>query len=151
MVLLQTTAERPGAPPTATSTPTATSSPRSRPRGRGGKALYDWQAVAIGEWALDYTSAFAVNLGTDDRRAWEQGLMERYLWRFGEERVKKPPAFDSAWLSYRQQPFRVLIWTLATIGAGRFGAHLQPNDYMRRCLRRIATFIDDHDSLESLA
>jgi aminoglycoside phosphotransferase (APT) family kinase protein len=43
------------------------------PGGRMG--LYDWQAVAIGEWALDYTSALAVNLGIDDRRAWEQGLL----------------------------------------------------------------------------
>ena len=118
------------------------------PEGRLG--LYDWQAVATGESALDYTYALAVNLRVQDRRAWEHDLLERYLWRLGAEAVTTPPAFDQAWLRYRQQPFHVLIWALATIGAGRLHANLQPMDYMLRCLDRIATFIDDHESLDSV-
>jgi hypothetical protein len=116
------------------------------PEGRMG--LYDWQAVATGEWALDYTYALAVNLRVQDRRAWEHHLLERYLWRLGDEAVTSPPAFDQAWLRYRQQPFHVLIWALATIGAGRLHASMQPKDYMLRCLARIVTFVDDHESLE---
>ncbi|MGQ0466592.1 MAG: hypothetical protein ACT4QG_14865 [Sporichthyaceae bacterium] len=27
---------------------------------------------------------------------------------------------------------------------------VQPRDFMLRCLERIATFVDDHDSLDSL-
>jgi hypothetical protein len=118
------------------------------PEGRMG--LYDWQATAKGEWALDYSYAISVNLPVEQRRAWERDLLERYLWRLGEEGVGKPPSFDEAWLRYRQQPFHVLIFALFTIGAGRFQPEMQPDDYMFRCLERIATFIDDHDSLDSL-
>jgi aminoglycoside phosphotransferase (APT) family kinase protein len=116
----------------------------------GRMGLYDWQAVATGESALDYTYALAVNLQVEDRRAWEQDLLERYLWRLGDEAVSNPPAFDQAWLRYRQQPFHVLIWALATVGAGRLHANMQPRDYMLRCVERIATFVEDHESLDSL-
>jgi hypothetical protein len=112
--------------------------------------LYDWQTAATGESALDYAYALAVNLRVQDRRAWERGLLERYLWRLGDEGVTKPPAFDQAWLRYRQQPLHVLTWALATLGAGRLRTNLQPKDYMLRCLERIATFIEDHESLDSL-
>lgn len=119
------------------------------PEGRLG--LYDWQAVARGEWALDVTYALAVNLTVEDRRAWEDDLLRRYLERLGEEGVPAPPPFDEAKLRYRQQPFHVLIFALLTIGAGRMQPDMQPQDYMSRCLRRIATFIDDHDSIDGLA
>ena len=118
--------------------------------GEGRMGLYDWQTAATGESTLDCTYALAVNLRVEDRRAWEHELLERYLWRLGEEGVTDPPAFDQAWLRYRQQPFHVLIWALATIGAGRLHANLQPNDYMLRCLQRIATFVDDHESFHAL-
>jgi Ecdysteroid kinase-like family len=116
----------------------------------GRMGLYDWQAIATGESALDYTYALAVNLRVEDRRAWEHNLLERYLWRVGEEAVTDPPAFPQAWLRYRQQPFHVLIWALATIGAGRLRAKMQPEAYMLRCLERIATFVDDHESFASV-
>lgn len=112
--------------------------------------LYDWQAVARGEWALDYCYAMAVNLAVHDRRAWERDLLERYLTRLAEEGVAAPPSFDEAWLRYRQQPFHVAIFALLTIGAGRLQPDMQPKDYMLRCWERIATFMDDHDSLDSL-
>ncbi len=117
------------------------------PDGRMG--LYDWQAVAKGEWALDYSYALAVNLEPEDRRAWERDLLERYLGQLTRRGVTPPP-FDEAWLKYRQQPFHVAIFALLTIGAGRLQPDMQPRDYMARCWQRIATFIDDHDSLDAL-
>jgi hypothetical protein len=119
------------------------------PGGRMG--LYDWQAVARGEWALDYAYAMSVNLTTEDRRAWERELLERYLWRLAEEGVGNPPSFAQAWLRYRQQPFHVVIFSLFTIGAGRFQPVMQPKDYMARCWERIAIFLDDHESLDSVS
>ena len=116
----------------------------------GRLGLYDWQAVARGEWALDFAYAMSVNLQIEDRRAWERELLERYLWRLGEEGVQNPPPFEQAWLRYRQQPFHVVIFSLLTIGAGRFQPAMQPKDYMARCWERIATFLDDHDSLDSV-
>lgn len=119
------------------------------PDGRMG--LYDWQCVARGEWALDLSYALSVNLPVDDRRAWEADLMDRYLWRLGEEGVQKPPTRDAAWLRYRQQPFHLVVFTLLTIGAGRLQpAAMQPADYMQRSWKRVATFLDDHDCLDSL-
>jgi hypothetical protein len=81
---------------------------------------------------------------------WERELLERYLWRLAEEGVAERPSFQQAWLRYRQQPFHVLIFALFTIGAGRLQPDMQPKDYMLRCLGRITTFIDDHDSLDSV-
>jgi hypothetical protein len=118
------------------------------PDGRMG--LYDWQAVAKGEWALDFAYAMAVNLSPANRRAWERDLLERYIWRLAEEGVGRPPTFDEAWLKYRQQPFHVVIFSLFTVGAGRFQPDMQPRDYMDRCWERIAIFLDDHDSLDAL-
>jgi hypothetical protein len=118
------------------------------PEGRMG--LYDWQPVAKGEWALDFSYAMAVNLTVEDRRAWERELVERYLWRLGEEGVAQQPTFDEAWLSYRQQPFHVVIFAAFTIGAGRLQPDMQPMDYMQRCWERITSFVDDHDSLDAV-
>jgi len=118
------------------------------PDGRMG--LYDWQAVAKGEWSLDFAYAMSVNLSTENRRAWERDLLERYVWRLAEEGVKQPPTFDEAWLKYRQQPFHVVIFSLFTIGAGRFQPDMQPRDYMDRCWERIMFFVDDHESLDAL-
>jgi Ecdysteroid kinase-like family len=118
------------------------------PDGRMG--LYDWQCVARGEWALDFAYAMSVNLAIDDRRAWERELLERYLWRLGEEGVQNSPSFEQAWLRYRQQPFHVVAFSLLTIGAGRFQPVMQPKDYMARCWERVATFLDDHDSLDAV-
>ncbi|HEX6391653.1 MAG TPA: phosphotransferase [Solirubrobacteraceae bacterium] len=116
----------------------------------GRMGLYDWQATARGEWALDYAYAMSVNLAPADRRAWERELLERYLARLSDEGVVRPPSFAEAWLRYRQQPFHVLIFALFTIGAGRLQPDMQPKDYMLRCLERITTFIDDHDSLDAV-
>jgi hypothetical protein len=116
------------------------------PKGRMG--LYDWQPVAKGEWALDVSYALSVNLTVENRRAWERELVERYLWRLGEEGATSVPTFDEAWLSYRQQPFHVVIFAAFTIGAGRLQPDMQPKDYMLRCWERICAFVDDHDSLD---
>lgn len=119
------------------------------PEGRMG--LYDWQCVARGEWALDLSYALSVNLTTEDRRAWEQDLLERYLWRLGEEGVPKPPTKDEALLRYRQQQFHIVMFTLLTIGAGKLQpAAMQPADYMQRAWKRVAAFLEDHDCLDSL-
>jgi hypothetical protein len=119
------------------------------PAGRMG--LYDWQCVARGEWALDLSYAFAVNMPTEDRRAWEHDLLDRYLWRLGEEGVAKPPTKDEAFLRYRQQQFHIVMFTLLTIGAGKLQpAGMQPMDYMHRAWKRVAAFLDDHDCLDSL-
>jgi hypothetical protein len=118
------------------------------PAGRMG--LYDWQAVARGEWALDFSYAMSVNLTIAERRAWERELLERYLWRLGEEGVAAVPGFDDAWLSYRRQPFHVVIFAALTIGAGRLQPDMQPRDYMMRCWERITTFVDDHGSLDTV-
>jgi hypothetical protein len=120
------------------------------PDGRMG--LYDWQCVARGEWALDVSYALSVNLPTEERRAWEHDLLERYLWRLGEEGVATPPSKDEALLRYRQQQFHIVMFTLLTIGAGRLQpAGMQPMDYMHRAWQRVAAFLEDHDCLDSLA
>lgn len=120
------------------------------PEGRMG--LYDWQCVARGEWALDLSYALSANLPTEDRRAWESDLMDRYLWRLSEEGVEKPPTKAEAMLRYRQQQFHLVMFILLTIGAGKLQpAAMQPLDYMQRAWRRSAAFLSDHACLDSLS
>jgi hypothetical protein len=119
------------------------------PAGRMG--LYDWQCVAVGHWALDYSYALACALNTDDRREWEKDLLALYLDQLRANGVSAPPSFDEAWLSDRQQPFHALVFGLFTLGGSRLEPELQPRDYTLWAIERLAQTVVDLDSLNALA
>jgi hypothetical protein len=119
------------------------------PKGRMG--LYDWQCVAVGSWALDYSYALAGSLAPADRREWEEDLLRSYLAHLAEGGVRTVPSYDEAWLAYRQQPLHALAFGLFTLGGTRFEPELQPRDYTLAAIERIATFVADHDSLGVLS
>lgn len=118
------------------------------PGGRMG--LYDWQCVARGNWALDYSYAMAGALVPEDRREWEEDLLRLYVARLRDAGVAAP-TFDEAWLAYRQQPMHAFAFGLFTLGGTRFEPELQPRDYTLAAIGRIGQFLDDHHTLDALA
>jgi Phosphotransferase enzyme family len=118
--------------------------------GDGRMGLYDWQALARGHWALDYSYAMVAALRTEDRRAWEKELLERYV----EELATHgggPLSFEEAWGGYRQQPLHGLVYWLYTIGRSRFEPELQKDEYSLAIIERFAAMMDDHGTLAALA
>jgi aminoglycoside phosphotransferase (APT) family kinase protein len=77
----------------------------------GRPGLLDWQSVRKGPWAHDFNYCVVSSVDMLDRRAWEQDLLRHYLdalrWR-----SISPPAFEEAWLAYRQQTVYGLYYWL---------------------------------------
>jgi hypothetical protein len=117
--------------------------------GDGRMGLYDWQCVARGSWALDYSYALAGALEPADRREWEEDLLRTYLARLSDAHVAAP-SYDAAWLAYRQQPMHAFAFGLFTLGGSRFEPELQPRDYTLAAIGRIGQFLDDHLTLDAL-
>lgn len=116
----------------------------------GRMGLYDWQCVARGHWAMDYSYALASGLSTEDRRAWEKELLRLYLERLRDNGVAESPSFDQAWLAYRQQPMHALAFGLFTLGGSRFEPELQPRDYTLAAIKRIAQHVVDLESIDAI-
>ncbi|HSV38896.1 MAG TPA: aminoglycoside phosphotransferase family protein [Nocardioidaceae bacterium] len=114
----------------------------------GRMGLYDWQCVARGNWALDYSYALAGTLRTEDRRSWEEDLLHSYLARLKDEGVADVPGFDEAWLTYRRQPLHALAFAVFTLGGLRFEPELQPRDYTLAAIARIGECVADLKTLD---
>jgi hypothetical protein len=120
-------------------------------RDRDGRmGLYDWQCVAVGHWALDFSYALAGALATEDRRNWEEGLVRRYCAQLEDRGVRTGPSFDAAWRAYRSHPLHALAFGLFTLGGTRLEPELQPRDYTLGAIERIARFVSDHRTLDVL-
>lgn len=114
----------------------------------GSMNLYDWQAIAKGNWSLDVAYALSAGLTVEDRRAWERDLLERYLGRLGAA-GGTPPAFDEAWLAYRRQMFHGFIFWTYTLLVGKL-QELQREEHVRELIRRTGQAIVDLGSLDAV-
>jgi Phosphotransferase enzyme family len=117
----------------------------------GRMGLYDWQCVARGHWALDYSYALAGALDTGDRRDWQEDLLKLYLQLLREAGASAVPSFDEAWLAYRQQCMHGVVFGLFTLGGSRFEPELQPRDYTLAAIARITRHATDLDAIGALA
>jgi Phosphotransferase enzyme family len=117
--------------------------------GDGRMGFADWQGCQQGSWAFDF--AYLVNSACEpeDRRKWQQGLMELYLERLAEH-GGDAPSFDDAWLAYRQQSFWPYTAWVFTIGRAWYQPEMQPVERCRVIIRRTAAAIDDLDSFEAI-
>jgi thiamine kinase-like enzyme len=114
----------------------------------GSLHLYDWQGIAKGNWALDVSYAISAGLAIEDRRAWERDLLALYLQELAAA-GGAAPAFDDAWLAYRQQMFHGLIFWTYTLLIGKVSP-LQPEEHVRTLIQRTAQAIVDLESLDSV-
>jgi hypothetical protein len=116
----------------------------------GKMGLCDWQCTVKGQWAGDVCYGISSALTIEDRRAWERDLVKLYLERLREAGVREPPAFDRAWLEYRQQLFHPFFNWVYTIGQGVLQPAMQPDEFSILNIQRFAAAIEDLDSLKSL-
>jgi len=114
----------------------------------GSMNLYDWQAIAKGNWSLDVAYALSAGLTVEDRRAWERDLLERYLGRLAAA-GGAPPPFDEAWLAYRRQMFHGFIFWTYTLLVGKL-QELQREEHVRELIRRTGQAIVDLGSLDAV-
>ncbi len=114
--------------------------------GAGRMGLCDWQCVSAGHWSRDLSYALSSALTVEQRREWEDELIDCYLARLadaGGEAPKRARAFEL----YRQQlPGALAMWT-TTLYPPKFLPAMQPAATSAEMLRRILTAIDDHDVL----
>lgn len=117
--------------------------------GDGAMGYADWHHCLRGGWAYDF--AYAVNSACEpeDRRQWEQGLMQTYLKSLAEY-GGAALEFNDAWLAYRQQSFWPLTAWLFTIGRAWYQPEMQPVDRCKAIIRRTAAAVDDLDSFGAI-
>jgi len=75
----------------------------------GVAGLLDWQAPRRGPWVHDFAYFLISSLDVLDRREWERPLLQHYLDALRAHGVAAVPAFEDAWLAYRQQEFQVEV------------------------------------------
>jgi hypothetical protein len=115
----------------------------------GQMGQHDWQAICRGPWAVDLSYAMCAALAVEDRRAWEVDLLRLYLDRLKAAGVNAP-TWDQAWLAYRQQMMRPLLFWLYTIGYGPLQPDMQPRDVCEAHVHRMAHAVVDLGSLDLL-
>ncbi len=116
--------------------------------GNGPMGLFDWQCVAQGHWSRDVAYALSAALTIEERRAWERALLARYL-----ETLSNIAGVyidtESAWTHYRAQMLHALwMWTI-TLCHSRWLPAMQPEATSIAMIERIATAVDDLDSLNA--
>jgi hypothetical protein len=115
----------------------------------GRMGLTDWQATMQGGWGYDFAYTVGSALEPEDRREWDRELLELYLERLAEH-GGKPPAFDEAWLIYRQQLFYPYSAWAFTIGRAAYQPKMQPDHRSLAILKRLSAAIDENKSFDAL-
>ena len=111
----------------------------------GRVVLFDWQLVRAGPWASDVAYLLATSLPTDERRAHERQLLERYLDAVVANGVR-PPTSSEAWRAYVANlvyPLEAMVVTLA-LGA------MQPASMVGPVVSRAAAAVVDHNAFAAL-
>ncbi len=97
----------------------------------GSGGLLDWQLALRGCWALDVAYLMSTVLTPAQRAAHERDLLGAYLDRLRALGVE-PPAFDEAWLRYRQNIlYGVVMWLITPDGVHTDEAQAC---FLERCL-----------------
>jgi hypothetical protein len=114
----------------------------------GEMGLADWQASTRGHWSRDVVYALATSLTVEDRRAWMTDLLRFYLDEL-QRRSGQTHAFDELFKNCRQQLMSALAFWTITLNPAPGMPDMQPRDSTLEFIRRIATAIDDLESLDS--
>jgi Phosphotransferase enzyme family len=117
--------------------------------GSGSMGLADWQCVQRGGWAFDFAYLVNSSLEPENRRAWQDGLIEDYL---AALQVHGGPmiSYNDAWLAYRQQCFWPYTAWAFTIGRAAYQPKMQTEETCLAIIRRTATAIDDLDAFSAV-
>ncbi len=114
----------------------------------GRMGLCDWQCAAKGHWSRDVAYVISAGLQIEDRRAWEQDLVRRYLDRL-QHACGQRFDFDDSWNLYRQQIFHALLMWTPTLCHSEHLPSMQPEAASLAMIERMTAAIDDLDSIGS--
>ena len=109
--------------------------------------LCDWQCVSRGHWSRDLAYAMGAILTVEDRRAWEDDLIRLYIEQFAR-RGGEAISLEECWCHYRLQLFGALFMWTPTYHHSVFLPDMQPPDVAREMVKRLATALDDHNSMD---
>lgn len=115
----------------------------------GAMGLTDWQALMRGGWSYDVAYFIASACRTEDRLAWERGLLEHYLEHLALA-GGAAPSLDDAMLRYRQSMFYPYSAWAFTIGRAWYQPKMQPDEISLAIIERISTAIDELDCFGAL-
>ncbi|MDX8151815.1 phosphotransferase [Patulibacter brassicae] len=116
----------------------------------GRLGLCDWQAVVLGDGARDVAYALSTVLRVEDRRRWEDDLLDLYR---DELAARGGPRIDADALRirYRQQLWGALAFWAPTYHPPRLmPGDMQPRAISGEMLRRISAALVDHDAFAAL-
>ena len=108
--------------------------------------LSDWARVCRGFWGRDLAYSLMTVLAIEDRRAWEQALIERYCDAVSEH-SGTALSVDDAWDAYRAQACLALLMWTPTLCPPPTLPDMQPEATSLEMIRRITTAMHDHDVL----
>jgi hypothetical protein len=116
--------------------------------GNGEMGLSDWQCCGRGHWGRDLAYTISSALTPENRRDWERDLVALYLEQL--QAAGGPSiSFEDGWNIYRQQLMSALTWWTVTLTPPPGLPDMQPRDTTLEFIRRIATAIDDLESLDA--
>jgi hypothetical protein len=108
----------------------------------GRPGFYDWQSRKV-PWSHSFSYFLIGALDMADRRKWEQALLSHYLSRLAHYGAT-PPAFDDAWLAYRQSAlFGLFIFMCNEVA-------MQPEVNNTANAARFGHAVLDHDTFGAL-
>lgn len=114
----------------------------------GELGLSDWQLATVGHWSRDYAFATTTALTVEQRRDWGEELLRVYLDRLAAAGGERP-SYEDALTNVRQQLFSALaFWTITLRPTDDMPA-MQPERTTYEFIKRMATAIDDLDSLSA--
>jgi len=115
--------------------------------GRAG--LTDWQSIMAGGWGYDFGYFVGTACTPEERRERERELLGLYLTAL-DEAGGKAPAFDDAWLTYRQNLcYPCTAWSFA-YGRAFYQPEMQPDDACREMIRRLTIAVDELKTFDAL-
>ncbi|MFA5523779.1 MAG: phosphotransferase [Tissierellales bacterium] len=109
--------------------------------------LSDWQCATTGHWSRDLAYTIATACTIEERRNWEKDLIAYYLEKMAEGGATGI-SFDETWNHYRQQMLSVLTWWTITLAPTDVIPDMQPRDITLQFIKRIATAMDDLDTMD---
>jgi hypothetical protein len=110
--------------------------------------LTDWQAMSRGHWSRDLAYILGTAVPTEKRRLWEHDAIRHYI---AELAKAGGPTLseDEVWLEVRRSSFGPLYYWTCTLCPSVHMPDMQTEATSREFVQRLATFMDDHDALDS--
>ena len=115
--------------------------------GNGEMGLSDWQCCSYGHWGRDVAYTVTSALRVENRRMWERDLIALYLDVLASAGGPKVD-FDTGWNHYRRQIIPALTWWTVTLTPPEGLPDMQPVDVTEAFINRMATAMDDLESLD---